>query len=50
VIPGLPAWPIFETLVFTLLITGAIYYAVAIRGRAADTESDPAVAAEGLIG
>jgi urea carboxylase system permease len=49
-IAGLPAWPIFETLVFTLLITGAIYYAVAIRGRAADTESEGAVAAEGLIG
>jgi amino acid transporter len=52
-IVGLPAWPIFETLVLTLLITGAIYYGVAIRGRAADKESDDltaAAAAEGLIG
>ncbi len=49
-IAGLPAWPIFETLVGTLLVTGAIYYAIAIRGRAADTESEVGVAPEGVIG
>jgi hypothetical protein len=46
---GLPAWPLFETLVGLLLVTGAIYYLVAIRGRAADVEADP-VTGEGLIG
>jgi urea carboxylase system permease len=48
-IAGLPAWPIFETLVGTLLVTGAIYYAVAVRGRAADTEADLATG-EAVIG
>jgi len=41
-IDGLPAWPTFETLVALILITGAIYYAVAIRGRAHDVEADVA--------
>ena len=31
---GLPAWPLFETLVGLLLVIGAIYYVVAVRGRA----------------
>ena len=48
-IAGLPAWPIFETLVGALLVTGAIYYAVAVRGRAADTEADLATG-EAVIG
>ena len=39
-IEGLPAWPIFETLVVTLLVLGAIYYAVSVRGRAADIEGE----------
>ena len=39
-IAGLPAWPVFETLVITLILTGAIYYAVSVRGRAADVEAD----------
>jgi urea carboxylase system permease len=39
---NLPAWPTFETLVGVLLITGAIYYALAIRGRAHDVEADVA--------
>jgi urea carboxylase system permease len=34
----LPPWPLFETLVGILLVTGAIYYAVAIRGSARDIE------------
>ena len=49
VIAGLPAWPIFETLVLVLVVTGAVYYAVAIRGRAADTEADLATG-EAVIG
>jgi urea carboxylase system permease len=48
-IAGMPAWPIFETLVGVLIVTGAIYYAVAIRGRAADTEADVATG-EAVIG
>jgi urea carboxylase system permease len=48
-IAGLPAWPIFETLVLTLLVTGAIYYAVSVRGRASDIEADVATG-EATIG
>jgi urea carboxylase system permease len=48
-IAGLPAWPIFESLVLTLLVTGAIYYAVAVRGRASDVEVDVATG-EATIG
>jgi urea carboxylase system permease len=40
VIAGMPAWPVFETLVIVLIVTGAIYYAVSVRGRAADVEAD----------
>jgi urea carboxylase system permease len=46
---GLPAWPLFESLVGLLLVTGAIYYLVAIRGQAADVEAD-AITGEGMIG
>ncbi|HYN70527.1 MAG TPA: amino acid permease, partial [Candidatus Eisenbacteria bacterium] len=38
----LPAWPVWETIVGTLLVTGALYYAVSIRGRAHDVEADVA--------
>jgi hypothetical protein len=48
-IAGMPALPVFETLVATLLIVGAIYYAVAVRGRAADVE-ESVVTGEALIG
>ena len=48
-IAGLPQWPIFETLVLTLLLTGAIYYAVSVRGRASDVEADVATG-EATIG
>jgi urea carboxylase system permease len=48
-ISGMPAWPIFESLVLLLIVTGAIYYAVAVRGRAADTEADLATG-EAVIG
>ena len=29
---GLPAWPLFETLVGLLLVLGSIYYLIAVRG------------------
>ncbi|MEA2518852.1 MAG: hypothetical protein QOF49_932 [Chloroflexota bacterium] len=48
-IAGMPSWPVFETLVGLLVVTGAVYYAVAIRGRAADTEADLATG-EAVIG
>src|SRR5258705_1212 len=48
-ISGMPAWPIFETLVLVLLVTGAIYYAIAVRGRTADTEADLATG-EAVVG
>ena len=41
-IEGLPEWPTFEVIVVTLLLTGALYYAVSVRGRAADVEADVA--------
>jgi Amino acid transporters len=50
-ISGLPAWPIFETLVGAILISGAIYYAVAIRGTAHDVETQAdMVTGEAVIG
>jgi amino acid transporter len=49
-IDGLPAWPIFESLVVTLLVLGAIYYAVSVRGRAHDAEGADAVTGEAVIG
>jgi urea carboxylase system permease len=45
-IDGLPAWPIFESLVVTLFVLGAIYYVVAVRGRTADVEADVATGEE----
>jgi amino acid transporter len=39
-IEGLPEWPTFEVIVVTLLLTGALYYFVSVRGRAADVEAD----------
>jgi amino acid transporter len=46
---ALPPWPLYETIVGTLLVIGAIYYALAIRGRAADVEPDLATG-EATIG
>jgi urea carboxylase system permease len=48
-IDGMPSWPIFESLVVAILVLGAIYYAVSIRGRAADREADLATG-EAVIG
>jgi len=39
---GLPAWPLFESIVGLLLVIGIIYYVVAVRGTARDVESDAA--------
>ena len=39
---GLPAWPTFETIVGVVLLFGAIYYFLEVRGRAHDVESDAA--------
>ena len=46
---GLPAWPIFETTVGTVLIAGLIYYLVAQRGREDRVEPDLATG-EAVIG
>jgi amino acid transporter len=46
---GLPAWPLYETIIGTLLIAGALYYIVSVRGRASDIEADAATG-EAIIG
>lgn len=46
---NLPPWPTFEVIVAAILIFGAIYYALAVRGRAADIEADVATG-EAIIG
>jgi urea carboxylase system permease len=48
-IAGLPHWPLYESIVGLLLVTGLIYYLVAVRGSARDVESDAATG-ETLIG
>jgi hypothetical protein len=48
-IDGLPAWPTFESIVGVLLLLGALYYIVSVRGRAADVEADVATG-EAVIG
>lgn len=37
---GLPAWPLFETIVGTLLVVGAVYYVLGVRGREPHVEPD----------
>jgi len=49
-IEGLPNWPMFEVIVATILIAGALYYAVSVRGRAHDVEGADAVTGEAIIG
>ncbi|MEO7664926.1 MAG: amino acid permease [Candidatus Limnocylindrales bacterium] len=39
---NLPPWPTFEVIVAAILLFGALYYAVSVRGRAADIEADVA--------
>jgi amino acid transporter len=48
-IKGLPEWPTFEVILITLVVIGAIYYAVSLRGRAPQVELDPA-SGEAIIG
>jgi amino acid transporter len=45
----LPAWPLFETMVGTLLVFGTLYYVLAVRGTTHDVESDAATG-EAMIG
>ena len=45
----LPPWPLYETIVGTLLLFGAIYYVIAVRGRASDVPADAATG-EAIIG
>jgi amino acid transporter len=51
---GLPAIPLFETIVGVLLVVGGLYYVVAVRGRAHDVEAAPdltgTTAADAVIG
>jgi len=46
----MPAWPIFESLVGLLIVTGLIYYLVSVRGRAHDVESADLITGEATIG
>ena len=47
----LPAWPIFETLVGTVLLVGALYYLVAQRGKLDDVQVEADLATgEAVIG
>jgi urea carboxylase system permease len=41
-IEGLPNWPMFEVIVATIVVVGAVYYALEVRGRAHDVEADTA--------
>ncbi len=45
----LPPWPLYETIVGTLLVAGAIYYVISVRGRASDVPADAATG-EAIIG
>jgi hypothetical protein len=45
----LPPWPTFEVIVGAILLFGALYYLVSVRGRAADIEADIATG-EAMIG
>lgn len=49
-ISWLPDIPFFEATVLLILIVGAAYYAISIRGKAADVESADAVTGEATIG
>jgi urea carboxylase system permease len=48
-IDGLPTWPTFEVIFITLVVIGGIYYAVALRGRAADRIEADAATGEAMI-
>jgi hypothetical protein len=40
-VEGLPALPLFETIVGALIVIGSVYYLVAVRGSAQDVEAGP---------
>lgn len=46
---GLPAWPLYESLIGVLLVVGGVYYAVRLRGRSEAVEADAATG-ETMIG
>ncbi|HEX6655869.1 MAG TPA: amino acid permease, partial [Candidatus Limnocylindria bacterium] len=50
----LPPWPLFESMVGLLLVLGALYYVVSVRGKAHDIESEAlpgeVAAADAVIG
>ncbi|MDP9250492.1 MAG: amino acid permease [Chloroflexota bacterium] len=48
-IAGLPHWPLYESIVGVLLVTGILYYVIAVRGTVHDVESDAATG-ETVIG
>ena len=47
---GLPAWPLWETVVGLLLVAGGLYYLVALRGRQPSTVEADAATGEAVIG
>jgi urea carboxylase system permease len=47
---GLPAWPTFEVILGVILLVGALYYVVSVRGRPHDIESADVVTGEATIG
>jgi len=49
-IEGLPEWPTFEVILITLVVVGALYYAVALRGRAEHVVEADAATGEAVIG
>ncbi len=49
VLTGLPAWPVFETLVGLVVVIGLVYYLVAQRGHEDRVEADVATG-ETIIG
>ena len=48
-IENLPNWPMFEVIVGIILLTGALYYGLEVRGRKHDVEADTATG-EAVIG
>lgn len=46
---GLPDWPTFEVILVTLVVLGGLYYAAALRGRAASTVEADAATGEAVI-
>jgi hypothetical protein len=49
-IEGLPAWPTFEVILVTLVLVGALYYAVALRGKRDVAVEADAATGEAVIG